>query len=62
MIGPLLGPAPERQDKLDLQLDSKSIGKCVREQGRAVKISLMPSAVTDESIDFLVEVLREARA
>ena len=58
MIGALLGSAPERQEKFELRLDGKSIGKCVREQGRAVKISLMLSAITGESIDSLVEVLR----
>ncbi len=46
------------REKFDLQVHGKSFGKCVREQGGAVKISLLPSVITDESIDFLVEVLR----
>lgn len=61
VVDALLGSVPGSQEKFDLQVQGKSFGKCVREQGGVVKIRLLPGAITDASIDSLVEVLRSMR-
>ena len=61
VVEALLGAARGRREEFNLQVQGKSVGKCVREPDGGVKISLSRGSITDESIESLVEVLRGMR-
>lgn len=61
VVNALVGSGPGRQEKIDLQVQGKNIGSCVRGKGGAFKINLLAGSTSDECLDTLVEALRAMR-